>query len=152
MLQRLLAALLLAVFSLLQLVVAVAVRGQIQPNEQLPDLMQLGAGTQVVLRRVPVSSAAATQAADSTLADTYRTFVKRDGSFLFYNVTGGAYTLTVQARWHAFKTYRVDVTPSTPAAPPAADQDASQDGTPAVRATNFRSASKSPVKIRAHLP
>lgn len=96
----------------------VVVAGQIQTNDQLRDLNLLGNDAQVNLIRKPSAAsplAPNTSASDlAALPSMYNTLVRQDGKFIFSDVAPGTYWLSIQARWHAFATYRVDVHPASP--------------------------------------
>lgn len=93
-------------------------RGQIQPNAELPQLINLGPNTKVVLHAVPAppsASAGSVQQSLSQLGQTRdrTTWVAVDGSFIIKDVEEGAYTLEILSRTHTFNTYRVDIGPSS---------------------------------------
>ncbi|EST06926.1 protein of unknown function DUF2012 [Kalmanozyma brasiliensis GHG001] len=104
-------------------------RGQIQPNEELAQLMNLGPNTRVLLHAIPPESAATTtDSRDKVVADSIATETKQsldlsafgqhrdrstlvaiDGSFIFRDLQQGAYTLELVSRTHSFQKYRIDI-------------------------------------------
>lgn len=104
-------------------------RGQIQPNEELAQLMNLGPNTRVLLHAIPPESATTTtEGQDKTTVDSIATetnqsldlaafgqhrdrstLVAIDGSFIFRDLQQGAYTLELVSRTHSFQKYRIDV-------------------------------------------
>ncbi len=130
---------------------AADLRGHIQPNEFLAELLSLGPDAKAILRRIPdeadsldfkSGAVAAAAGGDTTGAapeapsatttfDKYMTYITPTGLFAFTDVQSGAYTLDFQTRWFSFHQYRVDV----------AEEDE-------VRADSL----SKPVKVRVHPP
>ncbi|KDN46303.1 hypothetical protein K437DRAFT_246632 [Tilletiaria anomala UBC 951] len=133
---------------------AAVVRGQIQPNEHLRELSSLGPHTKISLRRIPdaptfvsdssVSAEGESNGRNTTAAqgrEVYQTFIRRDGSFVFPDVIPGAYVLKISSRWHAFRTYRVDVSALL-----------GGEGHGQTAVPDFRNSARNSVKIRSHTP
>lgn len=122
--------LVLALASLIAPVQSAEVRGQIQTNDALRDVVLLGATTRVQL--VPAGSSQGNR--------QHSTLVRRDGSFSLQGVQPGTYLLDILSRAQAFHTYRVDV-PAPAAASASSDaQGATAPGAPGLP------------QVRIHLP
>lgn len=124
-------ALLLSACAALAAAGPVVISGQVQVNEHLRDLALLGNDAQVHLIRKPSANAPAhpnATAVDlSRLPMHYDTLVRQDGRFIFPDVAPGTYLLSLQARWHAFNMYRVDVNPAPEDAAPVPAHDPKAD-------------------------